>query len=100
MSDIQDQVKQIVVDHLGIDESKVVPEAKFIDINKIDKNSNICHKIVYFRESDQKSELALDPTGQKLKDSLLGNSYLYSSGLMFIGQDSIEKIVYEIFYKD
>ena len=31
MSDIQDQVKQIVVDHLGIDESKVVPEAKFID---------------------------------------------------------------------
>ena len=31
MSDIQDQVKKIVVDHLGIDESKVVPEAKFID---------------------------------------------------------------------
>ena len=31
MSEIQDQVKKIVVDHLGIDESKVVPEAKFID---------------------------------------------------------------------
>ena len=31
MSDVQDQVKKIVVDHLGIDESKVVPEAKFID---------------------------------------------------------------------
>ena len=31
MSDIQEQVKKIVVDHLGIDESKVVPEAKFID---------------------------------------------------------------------
>ena len=31
MSDIEDQVKKIVVDHLGIDESKVVPEAKFID---------------------------------------------------------------------
>ena len=31
MSDIQDQVKKIVIDHLGIDESKVVPEAKFID---------------------------------------------------------------------
>ena len=30
MSEVQDQVK-IVVDHLGIDESKVVPEAKFID---------------------------------------------------------------------
>ena len=31
MSEIQDQVKKIVIDHLGIDESKVVPEAKFID---------------------------------------------------------------------
>ena len=31
MSEIQDQVKKIVVDHLGIDETKVVPEAKFID---------------------------------------------------------------------
>ena len=31
MSEVQDQVKKIVVDHLGIDESKVVPEAKFID---------------------------------------------------------------------
>ena len=31
MSEVQDQVKQIVVDHLGIEESKVTPEAKFID---------------------------------------------------------------------
>ena len=31
MSEIQDQVKKIVVDHLGIEESKVIPEAKFID---------------------------------------------------------------------
>ena len=31
MSEINEQVKKIVVDHLGIDESKVVPEAKFID---------------------------------------------------------------------
>ena len=31
MSDIEDQVKKIVVEHLGIDESKVTPEAKFID---------------------------------------------------------------------
>ena len=31
MSEIQDQVKKIVIDHLGIDETKVVPEAKFID---------------------------------------------------------------------
>tara|TARA_B100001123_G_C15244571_1_gene1000400 strand:- start:730 stop:963 length:234 start_codon:yes stop_codon:yes gene_type:complete len=31
MSDIEKQVIQIVVDHLGIDESKVKPESKFIN---------------------------------------------------------------------
>ena len=31
MSDIEAEVKQIVIEHLGIDESKVTPEAKFID---------------------------------------------------------------------
>ena len=31
MSDIGEQVKKIVVDHLGIDESKVTSESKFID---------------------------------------------------------------------
>ena len=31
MSEIETQVKQIVVDHLGIDDSKVTPESKFID---------------------------------------------------------------------
>ena len=31
MSDIEEQVKQIVVEHLGIDESKVTPDARFID---------------------------------------------------------------------
>ena len=31
MNEIGEQVKKIVVDHLGIDESKVTPESKFID---------------------------------------------------------------------
>ena len=31
MSDIEGAVKQIVIEHLGIEESKVTPEAKFID---------------------------------------------------------------------
>ena len=31
MNDVEEQVKKIVVEHLGIDESKVIPEAKFID---------------------------------------------------------------------
>src|ERR1700739_2104616 len=31
MSEIADKVKKIVVEHLGVDESKVTPEASFID---------------------------------------------------------------------
>ena len=31
MSDIEGEVKQIVGEHLGIEESKVTPESKFID---------------------------------------------------------------------
>ncbi|GBR29736.1 acyl carrier protein [Kozakia baliensis NRIC 0488] len=31
MSEIADKVKKIVVEHLGVDESKVTPDASFID---------------------------------------------------------------------
>ena len=31
MSEVETQVKQIVIDHLGIDDSKVTAESKFID---------------------------------------------------------------------
>ena len=31
MSDIEEQVKKIIVDHLGIEESKVASDSKFID---------------------------------------------------------------------
>jgi acyl carrier protein len=31
MSDIADKIKQIVVEHLGVDAAKVTPEASFID---------------------------------------------------------------------
>lgn len=31
MSDTPDRVKKIVVEHLGVEEAKVVPEASFID---------------------------------------------------------------------
>ena len=31
MSDVEQQVKKIIVDHLGIDESKVTADSKFID---------------------------------------------------------------------
>ena len=31
MTDIENKIREIVVKHLGIDESKVIPESKFID---------------------------------------------------------------------
>ena len=31
MSNIEEQVRKIVVDHLGIEEAKVTPQSKFID---------------------------------------------------------------------
>ena len=31
MSDVAEKIKQIVVEHLGVDEAKVTPEASFID---------------------------------------------------------------------
>jgi acyl carrier protein len=31
MSEIAEKIKRIVVDHLGVDEAKVTPEASFID---------------------------------------------------------------------
>ena len=31
MGEIEDQVKRIITDHLGIDESKVLTDSKFID---------------------------------------------------------------------
>ena len=31
MSDIAERVKKIVVEHLGVEEEKVIPEASFID---------------------------------------------------------------------
>ena len=41
MSEIETQVKQIVVDHLGIDDSKVTPESKFIDDLGADSLDNV-----------------------------------------------------------
>jgi acyl carrier protein len=31
MSEVAEKIKQIVVEHLGVDEAKVTPEASFID---------------------------------------------------------------------
>ena len=31
MSNVEEEVKQIVIEHLGIDEAKVTPESSFID---------------------------------------------------------------------
>ena len=63
MSEIQDQVKKIVVDHLGIDESKVVPEAKFIDDLGADSLDTV--ELVMALEEEFGTEIA-DEDAEKL----------------------------------
>ena len=41
MSDVADKIKQIVVEHLGVDEAKVTPEASFIDDLGADSLDNV-----------------------------------------------------------
>ena len=41
MSNVEEQVKKIVVEHLGIDESKVTPDSKFIDDLGADSLDNV-----------------------------------------------------------
>ena len=33
MSDVADRVKKIVIEHLGVEDAQVKPEAKFIEAN-------------------------------------------------------------------
>ena len=61
--DVSSKVKKIVADHLGIDESKVTPESKFIDdliiatsINPLDnKIEDLCikNKLKFFRGDEE-----------------------------------------------
>lgn len=41
MSDVAERVKKIVIEHLGVDASKVVPEANFIDDLGADSLDNV-----------------------------------------------------------
>ena len=77
MSDIQDQVIKIVVDHLGIDESKVTPNSKFIDENIYDLCASIQYTIVEILL--EKLEKAINKTGIKkiaIAGGVSANSYL------------------------
>ncbi len=58
MSEIAERVKKIVVEHLGVEESKVVPEASFID--DLDADSLDTVELVMLLEEEFDIEIADD----------------------------------------
>jgi acyl carrier protein len=52
MSEIADKVKKIVVEHLGVEESKVTPEASFIDDLGADSLDNVELVMAFEEEFD------------------------------------------------
>ena len=52
MSDIAERVKKIVVEHLGVEESKVTPEASFIDDLGADSLDNVELVMAFEEEFD------------------------------------------------
>ena len=55
MSEIESKVKKIVIDHLGVDESKVTPESKFIDDLGADSLDTV--ELVMALEEEFKTEI-------------------------------------------
>ena len=52
MSEVADKIKQIVVEHLGVDEAKVTPEASFIDDLGADSLDNVELVMAFEEEFD------------------------------------------------
>ena len=52
MSDVTERVKKIVVEHLGVDEAKAVPEASFIDDLGADSLDNVELVMAFEEEFD------------------------------------------------
>ena len=52
MSEIGDKVKKIVVEHLGVEDSKVTPEASFIDDLGADSLDNVELVMAFEEEFD------------------------------------------------
>ena len=52
MSEVGDKVKKIVVEHLGVEESKVTPEASFIDDLGADSLDNVELVMAFEEEFD------------------------------------------------
>jgi len=52
MSEIADKVKKIVVEHLGVEEAKVTPEASFVEIpeDAAEKISTVKDAIEYIEK--------------------------------------------------
>ena len=70
MSDIENRVKKIVVEHLGIDESKVVDTASFIDDLGADSLDTV--ELVMAFEEEFDCEIAVDAAEkiQTVKDAI------------------------------
>ena len=66
MSEIQDQVKKIVVDHLGIDDSKVVPDAKFID----DLGADSLHTVELVMEFENEYDMSIPDEDAETLDTV------------------------------
>ena len=70
MSEIAERVKKIVVEHLGVEESKVVPEASFID--DLDADSLDTVELVMLLEEEFDIEIPDDAAEkiQTIKDAI------------------------------
>ena len=98
MSEIQDQVKKIVVDHLGIDESKVIPEAKgkVLEIG-IGPGSNLKHydtdKVISILGVDPSKELNTIAKKRADKNNLNIEFLIESASNLSVESESIDTVV-------
>ena len=76
MSEVETQVKQIVVDHLGIDDSKVTPESKFIDDLGADSLDTV--ELVMALEEEFELEIA-DEEAEKISTVQEAVNYINSN---------------------
>ena len=64
MSEIADKVKKIVVEHLGVEESKVTPEASFID----DLGADSLYTVELVMEFEDEFEMSIpDEEAEKIQ---------------------------------
>ena len=63
MSDVESRVKKVIIDHLGVEEAKVVPTARFIDDLGADSLDTV--ELVFAFEEEFNCEIP-DEAAQKI----------------------------------